>query len=127
MMSARSYSGESLFPEKLAGAVENLLAMFLHLLAGDLHLVNLTEIATRRLTLMAPRVRIVGDVKQLARNSLPCTTAKGREYQAVAMMDLHEGRIPFYQCETAEEFIGYNGWTGRSVDIGSRRRRSRFF
>jgi len=30
--------------------------------------------------------------------------AKGREYQAVAMMDLHEGRIPFYQAETAEEF-----------------------
>jgi DNA helicase-2/ATP-dependent DNA helicase PcrA len=30
--------------------------------------------------------------------------AKGREYQAVAMMDLHEGRIPFYQARTAEEF-----------------------
>jgi DNA helicase-2/ATP-dependent DNA helicase PcrA len=30
--------------------------------------------------------------------------AKGREYQAVVMMDLHEGRIPFYQAETAEEF-----------------------
>jgi DNA helicase-2/ATP-dependent DNA helicase PcrA len=30
--------------------------------------------------------------------------AKGREYQAVAMIDLHEGRIPFYQAETAEEF-----------------------
>lgn len=24
--------------------------------------------------------------------------------QAVAMMDLHEGRIPFYQARTAEEF-----------------------
>ena len=30
--------------------------------------------------------------------------AKGREYQAVAMIDLHEGRIPFYQAETAEDF-----------------------
>jgi DNA helicase II / ATP-dependent DNA helicase PcrA len=30
--------------------------------------------------------------------------AKGREYQAVAMIDLHEGRIPFYQAQTAEEF-----------------------
>jgi DNA helicase-2/ATP-dependent DNA helicase PcrA len=30
--------------------------------------------------------------------------AKGREYQAVAMIDLHEGRIPFYQARTAEEF-----------------------
>lgn len=30
--------------------------------------------------------------------------AKGREYQAVAMMDLHEGRIPFYQAETVEDF-----------------------
>jgi DNA helicase-2/ATP-dependent DNA helicase PcrA len=30
--------------------------------------------------------------------------AKGREFQAVAMMDLHEGRIPFYQARTAEEF-----------------------
>ena len=29
--------------------------------------------------------------------------AKGREYQAVAMIDLHEGRIPFYQAQTAEE------------------------
>jgi len=30
--------------------------------------------------------------------------AKGREYQAVAMIDLHEGRIPFFQCRTPEEF-----------------------
>lgn len=30
--------------------------------------------------------------------------AKGREYQAVAMIDMHEGRIPFYQAETAEDF-----------------------
>lgn len=30
--------------------------------------------------------------------------AKGREYQAVAMMDLHEGRIPHYQARTADEF-----------------------
>jgi DNA helicase-2/ATP-dependent DNA helicase PcrA len=30
--------------------------------------------------------------------------AKGREYQAVAMVDLHEGRIPFYQATTTEEF-----------------------
>src|SRR5260221_12093553 len=29
--------------------------------------------------------------------------AKGREYQAVAMIDLHEGRIPFYQAQTLEE------------------------
>jgi DNA helicase-2/ATP-dependent DNA helicase PcrA len=29
--------------------------------------------------------------------------AKGREYQAVAMIDLHEGRIPFYQAHTAED------------------------
>ena len=29
--------------------------------------------------------------------------AKGREYQAVAMIDLHEGRIPFYQARTAED------------------------
>ncbi len=29
--------------------------------------------------------------------------AKGREYQAVALMDLHEGRIPHYQARTAEE------------------------
>lgn len=29
--------------------------------------------------------------------------AKGREYQAVAMVDLHEGRIPHYQARTAEE------------------------
>ena len=29
--------------------------------------------------------------------------AKGREFQAVAMMDLHEGRIPFYQARTEEE------------------------
>lgn len=29
--------------------------------------------------------------------------AKGREYQAVAMVDLHEGRIPFYQAKTEEE------------------------
>jgi DNA helicase-2/ATP-dependent DNA helicase PcrA len=29
--------------------------------------------------------------------------AKGREYQAVAMIDLHEGRIPFYQARNAEE------------------------
>jgi DNA helicase II / ATP-dependent DNA helicase PcrA len=28
--------------------------------------------------------------------------AKGREYMAVAMIDLHEGRIPFYQARTAE-------------------------
>jgi DNA helicase-2/ATP-dependent DNA helicase PcrA len=30
--------------------------------------------------------------------------AKGREYQAVAMIDLHEGRIPFYRSRTNEEF-----------------------
>lgn len=30
--------------------------------------------------------------------------AKGREYQAVAMVDVHEGRIPFYQAQTAAEF-----------------------
>jgi DNA helicase-2/ATP-dependent DNA helicase PcrA len=29
--------------------------------------------------------------------------AKGREYQAVAMIDVHEGRIPFYQAQTAED------------------------
>jgi DNA helicase II / ATP-dependent DNA helicase PcrA len=29
--------------------------------------------------------------------------AKGREYDGVAMIDLHEGRIPFYQAQTAEE------------------------
>ncbi len=30
-------------------------------------------------------------------------SAKGREYQAVAMIDLHEGRIPFYQAQSAGE------------------------
>ena len=30
--------------------------------------------------------------------------AKGREYHAVAIMDLHEGRIPHYQARTAQEF-----------------------
>lgn len=29
--------------------------------------------------------------------------AKGREYQAVAIIDLHEGRIPYYQLQTFEE------------------------
>ncbi|MFA5762741.1 MAG: ATP-dependent helicase [Bacilli bacterium] len=29
--------------------------------------------------------------------------AKGREYQAVAMIDLHEGRIPNYRASTSEE------------------------
>lgn len=29
--------------------------------------------------------------------------AKGREYQAVAMIDLHEGRIPFYQATSGED------------------------
>ena len=29
--------------------------------------------------------------------------AKGREFMAVAMIDLHEGRIPFYQARGAEE------------------------
>jgi DNA helicase-2/ATP-dependent DNA helicase PcrA len=29
--------------------------------------------------------------------------AKGREYQAVAMIDVHEGRIPFYRAQTPEE------------------------
>ncbi len=29
--------------------------------------------------------------------------AKGREYQAVAMIDLHEGRIPHYYARSAEE------------------------
>ena len=29
--------------------------------------------------------------------------AKGREYQAVAMIDLQEGRLPFYQAQTAED------------------------
>lgn len=29
--------------------------------------------------------------------------AKGREYQAVAMIDLHEGRIPFHQAQNGEE------------------------
>jgi DNA helicase-2/ATP-dependent DNA helicase PcrA len=29
--------------------------------------------------------------------------AKGREYMAVAMIDLHEGRIPFYQARSAKE------------------------
>ena len=30
--------------------------------------------------------------------------AKGREYMAVAMIDMHEGKIPFYQAKAAEEF-----------------------
>lgn len=30
--------------------------------------------------------------------------AKGREYMAVAMIDLHDGRIPHYQARTAEDF-----------------------
>lgn len=30
--------------------------------------------------------------------------AKGREYLAVAMIDLHEGRIPFRQAQSAEDF-----------------------
>jgi DNA helicase-2/ATP-dependent DNA helicase PcrA len=29
--------------------------------------------------------------------------AKGREYQAVAIIDLHEGRIPYYQARTDED------------------------
>ncbi len=29
--------------------------------------------------------------------------SKGREYDAVAMIDMHEGKIPFYQATTAEE------------------------
>ncbi len=29
--------------------------------------------------------------------------AKGREYEAVAMIDLHEGRIPFYKAKTTAE------------------------
>jgi DNA helicase-2/ATP-dependent DNA helicase PcrA len=29
--------------------------------------------------------------------------AKGREYKAVAIIDLHEGRIPFYQAQTAAD------------------------
>ena len=29
--------------------------------------------------------------------------AKGREFRAIAMIDLHEGRIPFYQAKTDEE------------------------
>jgi DNA helicase-2/ATP-dependent DNA helicase PcrA len=29
--------------------------------------------------------------------------AKGREYQAVAMIDVHEGKIPFYQAQSVEE------------------------
>ena len=29
--------------------------------------------------------------------------AKGREYRAVAIIDLHEGRIPYYQAKTDEE------------------------
>lgn len=29
--------------------------------------------------------------------------SKGREYEAVAMIDLHEGKIPFYQAQAAEE------------------------
>ena len=29
--------------------------------------------------------------------------AKGREYSAVAMIDLHEGRIPFYRADTEAE------------------------
>lgn len=29
--------------------------------------------------------------------------AKGREYEAVAMIDVHEGRIPFYQARTVDE------------------------
>ena len=29
--------------------------------------------------------------------------AKGREYSAVAMIDLHEGRIPFYRATTVAE------------------------
>lgn len=30
--------------------------------------------------------------------------AKGREYQAVAIIDLHEGKLPHYQARTAEEY-----------------------
>src|SRR5580658_20724 len=29
--------------------------------------------------------------------------SKGREYDAVALIDMHEGKIPFYQAQTAEE------------------------
>lgn len=29
--------------------------------------------------------------------------AKGREYEAVAMIDLHEGKIPFYLAQSEEE------------------------
>jgi DNA helicase-2/ATP-dependent DNA helicase PcrA len=31
--------------------------------------------------------------------------AKGREYDAVAMVDLHEGKIPFWQAKTEEEVL----------------------
>lgn len=30
--------------------------------------------------------------------------SKGREFQAVAMIDMHEGKIPFYMASTQEEF-----------------------
>ena len=39
----------------------------------------------------------------LALKLLTIHHAKGREYRAVAMIDLHEGRIPHYQAATNEE------------------------
>jgi len=83
--------------EYLSRAEQDLFAMSVEEMKGDMH--N-NRVDLQNLT--------IGDLGIYAspHAALKLSTlhnAKGREYQAVAIVDLHEGRLPHYQARAAEE------------------------
>jgi ATP-dependent DNA helicase UvrD/PcrA len=95
---ANGFTGILIEEGYLSRAEENLFAMSVEEMAADMrnNRVDLENLTTDDLGIYAS--------PQTALKLSTLHNAKGREFQAVAMVDLHEGRIPFYQCRTAEEF-----------------------
>lgn len=95
---AEAFSLVLLEEEYLSHTERNLLAMSVEEMKSDMRAnkVDLANLTIDDLGIYANP----GSALKLA----TLHNAKGREYQAVAMIDLHEGRIPFYQARTTEEF-----------------------
>lgn len=94
---ARAFSQVLIDEECLTPGDKNLFAMSVEEMKADMrnNTVDLANLAIDDLGIYAS--------PDAALKLATMHNAKGREYMAVAMIDLHEGRIPFYQARSAEE------------------------
>ena len=94
---ARQFSAILIEEEYLSPQEDELFAMSVEAIKTDMHN-NRVDVAN----LTIPDLGIYANPDSALKLS-SIHNAKGREYGAVAMIDLHEGRIPFYQARTVEE------------------------